>query len=530
MRPKLTLAGQFLAFQLVIGSVVLVAVAAVSLAQSTETFRRDQGHRMLSIAENVATTRVARLGLTDPAQQNTLPPLAEGTRSVSGASFVIIARPDRTILTSPDPRQVGRRLPLGESRVASGRAWTGVVTHDGITSVVAHVPVIADDGRTVGLVAVGQHYPSFWQRLRDATPNLLSYLGLASALGVLGSWLLARRVKRQTLGLEPREIAGLVEHREAMLHGIKEGVVGLDPQRRIVLVNDSARDLLDLPADCVGRTLDELDVDPRLYDVLTGAAEGADQLVLIDDRVLTLNRMPMSTRGTVIGSVTTLRDLTELAALQRELGATRNATDTLRAQTHEFSNQLHTISGLIQLGEYDEVVRFVSRLSQHRAQLNEDVTTRIADPAVAALVIAKASLAAEQGVELRLAPTSRLGRVDDQLSADLTTVVGNLIDNALDAIGPAPDGWVEVELDGGTAAGEVRVVVQDSGPGVAPELAEEVFRQGFSTKNAGDGGKRGFGLALTRLVCARRGGDVSVCGAVFTARIPVAAGAEVGVP
>jgi two-component system CitB family sensor kinase len=521
VRPKLTLAGQFLAFQLVIGSVVLVAVAAVSLAQSAETFRRDQGHRMLSIAETVATTSVTRLGLTYPAQQGALPPLAEGTRTVSGASFVIIARPDRTILTSPDPRQVGRRLPLGDSKVTRSRSWTGVVTHDGITSVVAHVPVLADDGRTIGLVAVGQHYPSIWERLRDATPNLLIYLGLASALGMLGSWLLARRVKRQTLGLEPREIAGLVEHREAMLHGIKEGVIGLDPQRRVTLANDGARALLDLPEHCVGRTLDDLGLDQ----LLTGPDEAADQIVLANGRVLMLNRMPMSTRGTVIGSVTTLRDLTELAALQRELGATRNATDTLRAQTHEFSNQLHTISGLIQLGEFDEVVRFVNRLNRNRAQLNEDVTARVTDPALAALVIAKSSLAAEQGVELRLASSSRLGRVDDRLSADLSTVVGNLIDNALDAIGPTP-GWVEVGLT--EERGEVCVVVRDSGPGVAPELVDEIFRQGFTTKPAAQGSMRGFGLALTRLVCARRGGEISVEGAVFTARIPVTAG--VGTP
>ncbi len=293
MRPRLTLAGQFLAFQLIIGFVVLVAVAAASLAQSAETFRRDQGHRMLSIAENVATTSVVRLGLSNPAQQGVLPPLAEGTRTVSGASFVIIARPDRTILTSPDPRQVGRRLPLGDSKVTRSRSWTGVVTHDGITSVVAHVPVLADDGRTIGLVAVGQHYPSIGERLRAAIPNLLIYLGLASVLGMLGSWLLARRVKRQTLGLEPREIAGLVEHREAMLHGIKEGVIGLDQQRRVTLANDGARALLDLPEHCVGRTVDEL----GLGEVLSG--EGADQIVLVNGRVLTLNRMPISTRGTV---------------------------------------------------------------------------------------------------------------------------------------------------------------------------------------------------------------------------------------
>ncbi len=160
-----------------------------------------------------------------------------------------------------------------------------------------------------------------------------------------------------------------------------------------------------------------------------------------------------------------------------------------------------------------------------RAQLSEDVTSRIADPALAALLIAKSSLASERGAGLRISEASRLPRVDERLSADLTTVVGNLVDNALDAIGPVPGGWVEVHLreDGGV----VHLVVRDSGPGVAPELAEEVFRHGFTTKAAAHVGQRGFGLALTQLVCSRRGGDVSVHnddGAVFTARIPIGDG------
>jgi sensor histidine kinase regulating citrate/malate metabolism len=525
MRLRMTLAGQFLALQLVIVLVVLLGVVAVSLAQSAATFQRVEGRRVLAVAESVAATSLVRLGLDDPATQEALAALTDGAQSVSGASFVIIARPDRTILTSPDPRQIGGRLPLGGSSVLQGRSWTGVVTLDGTTAVVAHVPVIDDDQRVVGIVAVGRDYPTVSERLRDATPNLVTYVGLASALGVVGSWLLARRVKRQTLGLEPREITGLVEHREAMLHGIKEGVVSLDPAHRITLVNDGARELLDLPEDCVGRTLEELHVDRRLYDVLTGGAVGSDQVVVVGERVLTLNRMPMSSHGKVIGSVTTLRDRTELVSLQRELGTTRNTTDTLRAQTHEFANQLHTISGLIQLGEYAEVVRFVNTLSQMRAQLSEDVTSRIADPALAALLIAKSSLASERGAGLRISEASRLPRVDERLSADLTTVVGNLVDNALDAIGPVPGGWVEVHLreDGGV----VHLVVRDSGPGVAPELAEEVFRHGFTTKAAAHVGQRGFGLALTQLVCSRRGGDVSVHnddGAVFTARIPIGDG------
>jgi two-component system, CitB family, sensor kinase len=382
-----------------------------------------------------------------------------------------------------------------------------------------------DLGDMVGFVAVGANLPSLWESLASATPNLLTYLGIASVLGVVGSLLLARRFKRQTLGLEPREITGLVEHREAMLHGIKEGVVGLDLRQRVTLVNDEALQLLDLPADSVGRTLGELGVDGRLHDVLTGRSQGQDQLVLLDERVLILNRVPISSRGRPIGSVTTLRDRTELLSLQRELDVTRTTTDTLRAQAHEFSNQLHTISGLIELEEYREVVRYVSRLSRSQARLNDEVTSRIGDPALAALLIAKASQAAEQGVELRIAERTRLGRADELLSADLTTVVGNLVDNALDAIGYAPNGWVEVWV--AEEHGNVCVVVRDSGPGIAPDLADEVFKHGFTTKAAEADGRRGFGLALIRLVCTRRGGTVSARndgGAVFTARLPVSGG------
>ena len=163
---------------------------------------------------------------------------------------------------------------------------------------------------------------------------------------------------------------------------------------------------------------------------------------------------------------------------------TRTTTDTLRAQAHEFSNQLHTISGLIELEEYHEVVRYVSRLTRSQARLNDKVTSHIEDPSVAALLIAKASQAGEQGVQLRISDDTRLGRIDELLSADLTTVVGNLVDNALDAIGYAPDGWVAVEIAQENArAGDG----PDSGPGVAPELAEEVFEHGFTTKAAADG-------------------------------------------
>ena len=270
-------------------------------------------------------------------------------------------------------------------------------------------PILTGPRRDVaGFVAVTRLYPSVMDGLRAAAPNLLTYLGLASAIGIVGSLLVARRVKRQTLGLEPREITGLVEHRDAMLHGIREGVVGLDLRGRVTLINDEAIRLLHIPGDALGRTLGDLGVGEEVRDALLSDDVERDRAVASAGRVLVVNRLPIASQGRPIGSVTTLRDRTELLELRRELDLTRHVTDTLRAQAHEFSNRLHTIAGLIELGEAEEAVRFVHRVSSSRSEFSEAVTTAVRDPSVAALLIAKASQAGELGVDLRIAPESSL--------------------------------------------------------------------------------------------------------------------------
>jgi sensor histidine kinase regulating citrate/malate metabolism len=491
---------------------VVGVVAAVSLAESDASFRRVEGRRLLSVAENVAANDTVRLLLQDKGATEAIASIAETSRAFSGATFILLTDSLGYLLTGPD---AGRPAELGPSRVLSGQAWVGV-SLSGSKAMVAHVPVL-DGERVIGAVIAGRVYPTWIDQLSLARSGLISYLLIGGLLGVVGSFLLARRVKRQTLGLEPREITGLVEQREAMLHGIREGVIGTDTTNRITLVNDEAVRLLGLPPDAVGRSLHALAIAGEVGDVLTGKVIAADQVVLGGDRVLVLNRMPVMLRGRHSGWITTLRDRTELTSMQRELDVSRHATDTLRAQAHEFSNRLHTISGLVQLGDYDEVIRFITTASQARESLTHEVTSRIADPALAALLIAKASLAAEQGVTLRLAPGTAICHCAEELADDLVTVVGNLVDNALDAVDSG--GWVEVDLRADEH--DVRVSVRDSGPGVAPELVDEVFRRGYTTKAAADG-HGGLGLALTRLVCTRRGGSIMVNGSTFTANLPVA--------
>ncbi|MEI5523033.1 ATP-binding protein [Streptomyces brasiliscabiei] len=538
-----------LVLQLAIVVVVLLAVAAVSLTQSAATFNRVEGRRVTALAEQLAANPLVRDRLARPVAHEALAPLVNSTQTQSGVTSVTVADTDGRIVSSTDPTAIGDPLPTGEGAVA-GRGWSGALTLDGRRELVAQVPVLGattDDnlGRLLGTVMIGEASPTVWQRLSGASSYLLAYLGIASGLGLVGSWLLARRVKRQTLGLEPQEIAGLAEHREAMLYGIAEGVIALDPHHRLTLVNEMGRRLLDLPEDCVGKSLADLGVEGRLRDVLAGAPEEAphqrDEVVIRRGRVLVMNRMTVTKDGRHLGSVTTLRDRTELARLEREIGSFRSSSELLRAQAHEFANQLHTISGLIQIGEQDEVVHYIRALSRHRHSLDVTLSRRVRDTAVAALLTAKTSLAAERRVTLRISDATALDRLAPEDAADVATVVGNLVDNAVDAAATttAPDdpdtwggaedreAWVEVELR--QDASSVEIVVRDSGPGVAPELAREVFSHGFTTKAAREGG-RGIGLALTRLVCERHGGEISVTntpdGAMFTARMTVSHLAE----
>ncbi|MFD9119213.1 ATP-binding protein [Streptomyces bottropensis] len=555
-----------LVLQLAIVVVVLLAVAAVSLTQSAATFNRVEGRRVTALAEQLAANPLVRDRLARPVAHEALAPLVSSVQTQSGVTSVTVADADGRIVSSTDPTVIDRAMPVGEG-AAAGRGWSGPLTFDGSRELVAQVPVLGatvddDLGRLLGTVMIGEAAPTVWQRLGGASSYLLAYLGIASGLGLAGSWLLARRVKRQTLGLEPQEIAGLAEHREAMLYGIAEGVIALDPQHRLTLANDMGRRLLDLPEDCVGKSLADLGVEGRLRDVLVGAQEAGaggreggtsaggdepgareggaqgrgdgdapadrrDEVVVRRGRVLVMNRMTVTKDGRHLGSVTTLRDRTELARLEREIGSFRSSAELLRAQAHEFANQLHTISGLIQIGEQDEVVHYIRALSRHRHSLDVTLSRRVRDTAVAALLMAKTSLAAERRVILRVSESTALDRLAPEDAADVATVVGNLVDNAVDAaatttVSEAHEAWVEVELR--QDASSVEIVVRDSGPGVAPELAREVFSHGFTTKAAREG-ERGIGLALTRLVCERHGGEISVTntpdGAMFTARMTV---------
>jgi two-component system CitB family sensor kinase len=518
-RPRLST--QILLLQLGIIVVTLGAGLAVSIVQARRLLDQHEGRRSLAIARTVAAIPEIPRAFALRHPETVIDPIADRVRAATGATFVVVANRQGIRYSHPTKSEIGQRLSTDPGPALLGQEFVGVQTGSLGRSMRAKVPLRDAGGRVIGIVSVGLLERNVSERLRADLPVILIPTGLGLILGALGSFLLARRIKHQTLGLEPNEIATLLEQREAVLHGIREGTVATDASGRITLVNDEAKRLLGLGDDVVGRRLVDVVPGGHVREVLAGAVDGPDQVVLVDDRVLVANRMPVEVRGRTVGAVVTLRDRTELESLLRELNDVRSLADALRAQEHEFSHRLHVIAGLIELGRHEDAAGYIQQSSFVHQALVASIVESIGEPTLLALLLGKAAVASERGIELRVTEDTRLPE-DYPGARELVTVVGNLVDNALDSVAAVGGGVIDVTIrdeDDG-----VLVRVRDTGPGVEPELVEEIFRDGFTTKIATGTGRRGLGLALVSQTVRRRpGGTISVVnegGAVFTAFLP----------
>src|SRR5438034_2542476 len=336
-RPRLSLASQILVFQLAIVLGALSIGAAASYLNESRQLDQRYELRSLTIAQSVAGMPSVRDGLRDSDPSRTLQPLAEGILKASGASFVVIAGANGIRYSHPNPAMIGKPIDEDFQTVLSGKTWVGVEHGTLGVSARGKAPIFEGQNRVIGIVSVGFLEGTLSQQLAAMLPQLASYILVALALGVAGSIFLSRRLKRQTFGLEPDEIATLLEQREASLHGIREGTIATDPGGRVTLVNDEAKRLLAIDDSVLGRPLVDVVPPGHAREVLAGNVDARDEIVLVDERVLVANRMPVTVRGRTIGAVVTLRDRTELDKLARELNDVRSLAEALRAQEHEFS-------------------------------------------------------------------------------------------------------------------------------------------------------------------------------------------------
>src|SRR5467141_740578 len=492
--------------------------AAAAVWQASQELDRQYEQRSLAIAETVASDGGVKQALLAGDPTGVIQQTAEDTRHSTGARFVVVTDRRGIRFSHPNPAMIGQTVDENPSSVLAGNTWVGVQQGTLGVSARGKAPIFYG-GQVIGMVSVGFLETAVGQQLLHELPGFGATLLLALALGVAGSLLLASRLKRQTFGLEPYEIAGLLEEREASLQGIHEGAIATDRDSTITLANDEARRLLSLPADCVGRKVSQVLPQGRLQKFLSGGLKDEDEVLLAGDRVLVASRREIRVRGQEIGHVATLRDTTELTGLARGLGVD-SLTDALRAQAHEFANRLHTVAGLMQLGRPEEAMKLIAQTSGLHQELTESLLERVGDPVLGALLLAKAAIASERGIELRVSDDTVMTRSSID-SEDLITLLGNLVDNALDAAASSNERWVSVSVT--EQDDELVVKVHDSGSGIPDGVDGQIFQEGFSTKAGPNRKRRGFGLALVRQVARRNGGDVTVVnngGALFMVRIP----------
>ncbi|RAX47740.1 histidine kinase [Arthrobacter sp. AQ5-06] len=551
---------QTLLLQLGVVLLVVLLSAAVHAWLTYDRVGREAENQALTLARAVAADPSVQADVLAISEGAGTPPpavlragplmaAAEAIRTRTGALFVVITDETGLRLAHPDPDRLGEKVSTDPSEALAGQEVTTRNTGTLGPSAGAKVPVYAPGtgtgiGTVVGEVSVGYSMEGVGQSVaRDIGPVALTAAGALLA-GVLASFLLRRRLQRLTLGLEPEEISMLVHDQVAVLQGVDDGVIGVSADGRISVFNAAAQRLLE-QSDLSGTPWADAPLPEQLRALTRPDAVEADAIELVaGGSVLVASARKALHRSEDLGWVMMLRDRTELQQLTRQLDAVGTMSTALRAQRHEFANQLHTIAGLMSIGQHQQARDYLAGLAATGPlKFPVDQAELLQDPYLQAFVGAKGVEADERGVTLRIGPET-LVRAQVTEPQDVTTVLGNLIDNAVNAAvaGSSPDRWVELEVldephdNGGT----LHIVVADSGDGLAPGTdPEAVFAEGFTTAAgpvlvapAAAGGRssggQGLGLALARKLARRRGGDVRLLepgtpggpGAVFMASLP----------
>ncbi|WP_022879248.1 ATP-binding protein [Microbacterium sp. B19] len=517
-----------------LGVVLLVAgvLAALLSVQLSDSGQRQAEQVTRSVAETLAHEPDVA-ALVRARDSDTLQPMVEAILAEGDLSFVTIMTPDGIRLTHRNRSEIGQQYLGSREEALAGQTYTEV--YDGTLgpSVRTITPIRdggADDGEIVGLVSVGVTLGAVQADLAARVPTIVAAAAGIVGIGILGALYVRRSARRVTGSYTPRELARLVESYETVLHSLREGLVVTDGRGRIVLYNDEAADLLGLPPATEGQVdLDprETDMDAALADAIATGRRMVEETVATGDRVLLVNQEEArdlnGRRAPERGRVMTLRDRSELQALLGELEGVRTLSETLRSQTHEHGNRLHALLALLELGRIDDARRLIAASTEGRQDLADRIVSGNDGAVVVALLLGKLDEAAERGVALDLdvaEPTPALPLA----AAEAVTVVGNLVDNAMDAAAAgAEPRWVRVSL---TRKGpDVAIEVSDSGAGFDPDLADP-FAFGASTKPAAAPGGRGVGLALVRDIVAAHGGTLSVSGAPTTVRVMLPAPVE----
>ena len=454
--------------------------------------------------------------------------IADKLQSGTDFDYVVIGDTNSIRLYHPNPEKIGYpmqftkpgALEKGESYFITGKGSIGMAMR-------AKTPIFDDDGKIIGVVSIGYLISKIDSWRSDFLLPMAGVFILLLLVLMLLSWFFAAHIRRQMLGMEPKQIARVVRQQEALFSSVYEGLIAVDPDGYITAINRSARKMLGLSSPgrkWLGKPVSEV-VQPADFFTQQIAEKRQDAMVNFNGLSVIANREAIRSGDELLGAIISFRSKDEIATLNAQLTQIKQYVESLRTLRHEHLNWMSTINGLLQMKEYDKVLAMVQGESQAQQQLIDSLRGAFADRQVAGLLFGKVQRARELGLTMTIVPGSQLHQLPEGLdSTEFAAIVGNLLDNAFEASLRTQQGNKVVELYLSDEGDDVIIEVADQGCGVPEALREKIFEQGVSTRTD-EPGEHGIGLYLIASYVRRCNGvitleDNSPCGTLFSLFLP----------
>jgi len=520
-----TLHGRMLLLMfLLLGALVSITWLMVSMLVSS-ILEEYIGRNALNVSKTVSLTTVVHEGLKNK-NSTQIQLYAESVRKATGARFVVVGDHEGRRYSHPVPERIGKLMVGGDNPRAleRGEAYVSKAVGTLGPSMRGKVPIFANSGKVIGVVSVGYLQETVESVTEGYLQRVLLWVFGLFLLGGIGTWLIARNVKQSIFGLEPVEIARLFMERNAILDSIREGVVAINDKGQVTMLDHEAAKILKIPPESgIGTSIESILPQTRMLEVLKSGEEQFDQEMIIGGIEVIVNRVPIWQNDRVAGVVSSFRRKDEIDRMAQELTQIQEYSEVLRTQTHEYSNKLHTLAGLIQLGSHQEALDLIGRETSGYQELLGTLAETVPEPLLSAIILGKYNRAQELRIIFQLDPESRMIDIPKKINREkIVTILGNLLENALEAAQENTSGKRTVLLSMTDFGNDLIFEVEDSGSGIEDESVDLSLQHGFTTKS---GTGRGIGLSLVHENLKYLGGHLTVVrsslgGMRFTIYIP----------
>ncbi|MBU3143633.1 sensor histidine kinase [Clostridium sp. CF012] len=506
---------------------VIGGIGIVTYYQVQNSVETQMGNNAMDLAVTIASIDIIEETLATSKDYEIVQDTIESFRKKTRFQYIIVMDMKGIKYSYPYGNSLGKKYADGgeEQVLTKGESYVARDRNVLISAIRSFVPIYYN-GEQVGAVLVGLLTDTVYAELSNHMFNLKIVLVVALLMGILCAALLASTIKKSIFGLEPKEIALLLGQRDLILQNLKNGIIAIDKDGKVILFNKVAKEILKLEDANIGKSVASLNLNytDEMMEVLRRGEGVYNQEVKMrpGKTLMCSHTLLKNHKEEIIGVVSSFQDLTEVKNMAEELTGIKKMTCALRAQNHEFMNKLHTISGLIQLEEYNEAVEYISHISKLRGEVSDILSKRIKNTHIAGLLLAKYNKATEAKISVEIDANSYLDKIPENITVDeICSVIGNLIENSIEELVKFENGKIFIRLISNNEA--LRIRIQDNGPGISESIIDSVFVRGFTTKP----GNRGFGLSIVKQIVDYAGGDINILqddGTIWDIFIPMKRG------